>query len=159
MFNGAAKTMLSAVLQLLRSVVHETSKDRRTSIMELCAAAYPDVQAWQVEKTSIAAGGKGPESLYYQYLSLLLHPIDGNELARRDASLIKVSRFWCVAKRLLNSGVIFVRNGVNYPSQKCKRKESIGHSTTFLISCQLRQRRPATTWRTTGISAFCWNKQ
>jgi hypothetical protein len=71
--------MLSAVLQLLRSVVHETAKDRRISIIELCAAAYPDVQAWQVEKTSIATGGKGPDSLYYQYLSLLLHPIDGND--------------------------------------------------------------------------------
>lgn len=85
--------MLSAVLQLLRSVVHETSKDRRISIIELCVAAFPDVQAWQVEKTSATAGDKGPESLYYQYLSLLLHPIDGNELARRDPGLLKVSQF------------------------------------------------------------------
>lgn len=103
MVSCVAKTMLSAVLQLLRSVVHETAKDRRTYIMELCVAAYPDVQAWQVEKASIAAGGKGPESLYYQYLSLLLHPIDGNELARRDASLIKVSHVLMHAKRFLKS--------------------------------------------------------
>jgi hypothetical protein len=83
--------MLSAVLQLLRGVAREPSKDRRISIIDLCAAAYPDVQAWQVEKTSVEAGDKGPESLYYQYLSILLHPSDGNELARRDAVLVKVS--------------------------------------------------------------------
>lgn len=85
------QTMLSAVLQLLQSIVHDTAKDRRLSILELCAAAFPDVQPWQVRKTSAAIKeNEEQESLYYRYLSLLLHPIDGNEMARRDADLVKV---------------------------------------------------------------------
>lgn len=64
-------------------------------------SAYPDLQPWQVRKacfgvesSDTAAGKMGTEgwleAYYYGYLSMLLHPQQGNEAARCDCALIKV---------------------------------------------------------------------
>jgi hypothetical protein len=74
----------------------ESSPDLRQATIDLCAAAYPDVQPWQVRKQCL------PESenieqvlyltdLYYTYLTLLLHAIDGHSTAWKDSDLVKVS--------------------------------------------------------------------
>lgn len=81
--------MLSAVLQLLQDIQKETLQDRKQAIIDLCASAFPDVRPWQVE-SACRASGDGVNDLYYNYLSLLLHPVDGHDAARRDPSFVKV---------------------------------------------------------------------
>lgn len=87
--------MLSAVLQLLQGIQFETSRDRKQAIIDLCSSAYPDVRPWQVETACrpAASNDVNTAELYYSYLSLLLHPLDGNDLARRDPLLVNVSVF------------------------------------------------------------------
>ena len=65
--------------------------DRKQAIIDLCAAAYPDIRPWQVESACGDGPSSGSDNLYYIYLSQLLHPIDGHDAARRDAVLVKVS--------------------------------------------------------------------
>jgi hypothetical protein len=79
--------MLSAVLQLLENIRQDTSTARKQVVLHFCVSAYPDIQPWQVERAS-----EGAPDIYYSYLSLLLHPIDGHDSARRDAKLVQI---WC----------------------------------------------------------------
>ena len=73
--------------------------------IDLCAAAYPDVLPWQVRVACTPELGKDsgtgstvlPESkqneladLYYVYMTQLLHPMDGHDLARKDTELVRV---------------------------------------------------------------------
>jgi hypothetical protein len=83
--------MLSAVLQLLQVIGKEVVRDRRQAIIDVCAAAYPDVRPWQVESACrpFDSADSG-DDLYYLYLSMLLHPMDGHDIARRDPALVKV---------------------------------------------------------------------
>ena len=90
---------LSAILQLLLSIRNETKVERRDIIRTICIAAYPDIQPWQVRKACYDLGkdskpGQQVESwleeFYYTYLSMLLHPIEGNDAARHDGLLVKV---------------------------------------------------------------------
>ena len=87
--------MLSAVLQLLQGIQKETTQEGKQAIIDLCASAYPDVRPWQVDgacHVSVAPNSRANmNDLYYTYLSLLLHPIDGHDSARRDPSLVKVN--------------------------------------------------------------------
>ena len=113
--------MLSAVLQLLYGIQKETSRERKRAIIDLCAAAYPDVRPWQAKKSCHASQ---PPALrdemsnwYYTYLSLLLHPTDGHDAARRDPPLVKVSRF-------LAAGSI--------ASSPLHRHKDASHETTLL---------------------------
>lgn len=94
------KTMLSAVLQLLQNIRQETSPDRKQIVLDFCVSAYPDIQPWQVESAC-----EGAPEVYYLYLSLLLHPIEGHDSARRDPKLVQT---WCelsVKEILDNSSV------------------------------------------------------
>ena len=90
---------LSAILELLHSIRNETKVERRDIIRNICIAAYPDIQPWQVRKACYDLGtdskpGQQVESwseeFYYTYLSMLLHPIEGNDAARHDGPLVKV---------------------------------------------------------------------
>ena len=83
--------MMSAILQLLQGILKEKNLDRKQAIIDLCASAYPDIRPWQVESACYEEQTSGNNNLYYIYLSQLLHPIDGHDAARRDASLVKVS--------------------------------------------------------------------
>jgi hypothetical protein len=90
--------MLSAIVQRLQEIRSETNADRRITTVELCSAAYPDVRPWQVKKqcystpSGNAKGTEPLEDLYYIYLSMLLHPTDGHDVARHDPALVKE---WC----------------------------------------------------------------
>ncbi len=83
--------MMSAILQQLQGILNETSFDRKQTIIDLCAAAHPDIRPWQVERACNEGQPQSSNNLYYLYLSQLLHPIDGHDAARRDAFLVKVS--------------------------------------------------------------------
>lgn len=90
------QTMLSAVVQRLRGLSKENSPELRQATIDLCASAYPDVQPWQVQKQcrpfpKTDQENKELADLYYTYLSLLLHSMDGHESARRNSDLVKVS--------------------------------------------------------------------
>ena len=89
--------MLSAVLQRLQTIRSESSQRLRQMTVDLAASAYPDVQPWQVRRQCISPnqGDEDDEDfvdLYYTYLSLLLHPVDGHNTARKDRELVNASR-------------------------------------------------------------------
>jgi hypothetical protein len=91
--------MLSAALERLISLRSEINSAQRMLTIELCASAFPDIRQWQVK--NICSSQAKPraqglsehtlQSLYYTYLSLLLHPMDGHDIARRDPALVLVS--------------------------------------------------------------------
>jgi len=91
-------TMLSAVVQLLYGIQKESSRERKRAIIDLATAAYPDLRPWQAKKAcDVSRNASASEAvreemgeMYYTYLSLLLHPTDGHDAARRDAPLVKV---------------------------------------------------------------------
>lgn len=67
-------------------------------IKNICVSAYPDVQPWQMKKACVGpllVDQRGSHDtlpdLYYSYLSQLLDPVEGQELARRSSTLVKVS--------------------------------------------------------------------
>jgi hypothetical protein len=82
--------MLSAVMQLLQNILKEATHERKQAIIDLCVAAYPDIRPWQVENACNGGLDDGDNSLYYTYLSQLLHPLDGHESARLNSFLVKV---------------------------------------------------------------------
>ena len=110
--------MMSAILQQLQGIMNEKSFDRQQTIIDLCAAAYPDIRPWQVENACNEGRPQKSNNLYYLYLSQLLHPIDGHDAARRDAFLVKV----CAVARLLMFMYLHLakihcfddRNGANF---------------------------------------------
>lgn len=81
------QTMLSAVMQRLKDIQIGTSPERQRSTINLCYQAYPDVRPWQVKKK--CSEDNEFTELYYTYLTLLLHPSDGHDGARRDPALVK----------------------------------------------------------------------
>lgn len=94
------QTKLSALLVALRNLRHD-KEPHREIIKNLCVAAYPDVQPWQVrvalldsslaDESKTAMSHSDCQDLYYKYLSELLDPSDGHESARRNSKLVKVS--------------------------------------------------------------------
>jgi hypothetical protein len=73
-------------------------------MMPLLVAAYPDLRPWQVRKAATVTNADGEKisksttikdnnDFYYNYLSLLLHPEEGSDTARRDGSLVEVGIF------------------------------------------------------------------
>ena len=95
------QTKLSALLEFLSNIWNDTSQ-HRDAIKNLCVAAYPDIQPWQVRKACLgsplvdgtrktASPGEDQEDLYFAYLSQLLDPVEGHESARRDSKLVIVS--------------------------------------------------------------------
>ena len=94
-------TMLSAVMQLLVSLRSHSMKDRRLPVVDLCVAAFPDISPGLVKNVCVGYATEMTipdpsqlefDDLYYIYLSQLLHPLDGHEMARRDSSLVDE---WC----------------------------------------------------------------
>jgi hypothetical protein len=103
------QTKLSAVVSKLSIVRYETKAERRRVLINLCMSAYPDIQPWQLREACLEppspansdAEIKKPcteeclRKLFYEYLSMLLHPVDGHDDARRDSNLVKVrSMLW-----------------------------------------------------------------
>ena len=108
----------------------ETSHERKQAIIDLCASAYPDVRPWQVEsacrlsKPVKTSTDEDMKEFYYSYLTLLLHPIDGHDTARRDPSLVKVTilvvrcrlvEYFMMHSSTYTSRVLYNRNGANCP--------------------------------------------
>jgi hypothetical protein len=68
--------------------------------MNICVSAYPDLRPWQVRKSCVGAGNpllkemtateEEFHDMYYEYLSLLLDPLDGHDAARQDVNLVMV---------------------------------------------------------------------
>jgi hypothetical protein len=97
--------LLSAILKLLPTLVKEDPKKREIHhMMPLLVAAYPDLRPWQVRKAATVTNADGEKisksttikdnnDFYYNYLSLLLHPEEGSDTARRDGSLVEVGIF------------------------------------------------------------------
>jgi hypothetical protein len=87
--------MLSAFMERLHTLQGEKLDESSRKIVDLCASAYPDLQPWQVKKQCIVADGSKFQrpllDLFYTYLTNLLHPIDGQDLAKRDIHLVNVS--------------------------------------------------------------------
>jgi len=92
-------TMLSAIVKCLPLIRKEPSAERRQTLVDTCVSAYPDLLPWQVKQALIEPQGNGVsvredmKELYYYYLSSLLYPLEGSEVARRDPGLVEVS--WC----------------------------------------------------------------
>jgi hypothetical protein len=88
--------MLSAVMQRLKEVKGSAPSDRRRATINLCYQAYPDLRPWLVKREcndvidleSKSEDGVELSSLYYTYLSSLLHPTDGHDGARQDLTLV-----------------------------------------------------------------------
>lgn len=87
------------MLESLRQIRYEKVQRRRV-IINLCVAAYPDIQPWQIKRACLdpslavqsrkACSDDVLRELYYSYLSQLLDPVEGQEAARQSAELIKV---------------------------------------------------------------------
>jgi hypothetical protein len=105
--------MLSAVLLRLNTIRSCTTSSHLELTIELCASSFPDVRPWQVKKVCLSDQDEsnkstGPSAselrdLYYSYLSLILHPRDGHDTARRDRELVKVSMIMRGASFLVSS--------------------------------------------------------
>ena len=124
---------MSAVVKHLSIIGYETNPDRRRLVVNLCAAAYPDIQPWQVRRACLEPNNKTPigfdpnkavpaETLnehFYTYLSQLLHPLEGHDVARHDLCLVKVTVAVLMSrKNFFSLTCLFVklnRNGVNDP--------------------------------------------
>ena len=80
--------MISALIELLPSI----SMKQHTNdfdFVTLLVSAYPDLQPWCVQKATESE--EQSSDFYLEYLSALLHHEDGNDAAKRDEALVKVS--------------------------------------------------------------------
>ena len=85
------KNMLSALLELLPSIPTEQESSKREAYIALLVSAYPDLQPWCVEKVSFDSSDLSDDNFYLKYLSALLHHEEGNDAAKQDGDLIRVS--------------------------------------------------------------------
>jgi hypothetical protein len=94
-------TMLSAILSRIQGIRNEPKSKRRQDMMNICVLAYPDLRPWQVRQACLGENFTSSHSttsdlefhkMYYEYLSLLLHPWEGHDAARQDAELVTE---WC----------------------------------------------------------------
>lgn len=91
------KSMLSAIVLHLKGIRTELKSARRHDLMNICVLAYPDLRPWQVRQACLGSAANGAEvdlefhEMYYEYLSLLLHPWEGHDAARHDVELVTVS--------------------------------------------------------------------
>lgn len=105
--------MLSAIIQRLRVIRLDKRAEHRRSLISLAASAFPDLRPWQLRAALLSNEdekneAEGLSELYYEYLSLLLHPLHGNGKARRDASLIQVRLTKYLRLRWQVSHLLFV---------------------------------------------------
>ncbi len=90
-----SKTMLSAILEILRSM----SIDQYSGFMTLLVSAYPDLQPWCVRE---ASGSSPSGDFYTKYLSSLLHHEYGNDAAKQDKVLVKVNKPNYLCEQIVN---------------------------------------------------------
>lgn len=87
----------------MNSVRYLENKQQREVNRNMCVSAYPDLRPWQVRKACLNIDKPNTRlqmtddeswlmDYYYEYLSMLLHPQQGNDAARMDTALIKE---WC----------------------------------------------------------------
>ena len=77
--------MLSALHELLESGAYD-SMTTNFDMIRLLVSAYPDLTPMSVR----AASYKSSSDFYFNYLSLLMHPDEGSDAAKRDGELVKV---------------------------------------------------------------------
>jgi hypothetical protein len=78
--------MLSALLDLLPSITKLPSNN--LDFITLLVSAYPDLQPWSVRE---ATDSEQSSAFYSKYLLSLMHHEEGNDAAKRDEALVKVS--------------------------------------------------------------------
>lgn len=79
--------MLSALHELLQSGTYN-SISSNFDITRLLVSAYPDLPPISVKA---AASNASSADFYFNYMSMIMHPDEGSDLAKRDGSLVKVS--------------------------------------------------------------------
>ncbi|CAJ1969124.1 unnamed protein product [Cylindrotheca closterium] len=105
---------LSAVIELLNCLRFKENTKRRDLIRNMCVSAYPDLRPWQVRKACLNIDKPDTRlqmtedeswlmDYYYEYLSMLLHPQQGNESARADRAIVKEWCEWSIG--ILPSGI------------------------------------------------------
>lgn len=93
--------MLSALLDLLPSITKLPSHN--LVFVALLVSAYPDVQPWSVrEASNIEHSG----DFYSKYLLSLLHHEEGNDAAKQDKAMVKVTSSLCVDNSWLQETVL-----------------------------------------------------
>ena len=78
--------MFSALLDLLPSIMKLPSNN--LDFITLLVSAYPDLQPWTVRETSNTEHCVG---FYSMYLLSLMHHEEGNDAAKQDEALVKVT--------------------------------------------------------------------
>lgn len=84
--------MLSALHDLLQSGAFN-SMSNTFDITRMLVSAYPDLTPMSVK----AASCESTNDFYFNYLSLLMHPDEGSDAAKRDRDLVKVSKYASLA--------------------------------------------------------------
>ncbi|KAL3943392.1 MAG: hypothetical protein SGBAC_002558 [Bacillariaceae sp.] len=98
----------------------QEGKQKREVIRNMCVSAYPDLRPWQVRKACLNIDKPDTRlqmtddeswlmDYYYEYLSMLLHPQQGNESARIDTAIVKEWCEWSIG--ILPSGMDRKKNG------------------------------------------------
>ncbi|KAL7511838.1 hypothetical protein ACHAXN_008783 [Cyclotella atomus] len=82
--------MLSALHELLQSGSYNSMSSPIDAFYNLLVSAYPDLPPMSVK--AAAASNASAGDFYFNYMSLIMHPEEGSDLAKRDGSLVKE---WC----------------------------------------------------------------
>ena len=85
--------MLSALLELLPTMSTNQEKASDFDCTSLLVSAYPDLQPWCIQE---ASDPDASDDIYMKYLSSLLHYEDGNDSAKQDGDLVRVSVVYLV---------------------------------------------------------------
>ena len=85
--------MLSALLELLPTFGTNREEASDFDYTSLLVSAYPDLQPWCIQE---ASDSDGSDDFYMKYLSSLLHYEDGNDSAKQDGDLVRVSVVYLV---------------------------------------------------------------
>ena len=85
--------MLSALLELLPTFGTNREQASDFDYISLLVSAYPDLQPWCIQE---ASDSDSFDDIYMKYLSSLLHHEDGNDSAKQDGDLIRVSVVYLV---------------------------------------------------------------
>jgi hypothetical protein len=85
--------MLSALLELLPKTTTTNQETSDFDYISLSVSAYPDLQPWCMQE---ASDSDGSDDIYMKYLSSLLHHEDGNDSAKQDGDIVRVSLIYLV---------------------------------------------------------------
>ena len=87
------QNMLSALLELLPTTGTNREEASGFDYTSLLVSSYPDLQPWCIQE---ASDPDGSDDFYLKYLSSLLHHEDGNDSAKQDGDLVRVSVVYLV---------------------------------------------------------------